>query len=257
MRKIIVLFALALPLTLALIADPIPVRHAQGLVRGFLTVRGEDGKVLGHGELFQAAHGDRVTAHLVYRFRDGSVDDETSTFLQRGTFRLVRDHHIQRGPVFSKPLDITIDAPSGDITSRTTDKDGKEKIEVEHKDLPPDLANGMILAILLNVAPDSPEFKVGMVLPSGKGRLAKLAIAPESTGVFTATGVRYKATIFRIKIDLGGIAGVVAPILGKQPPETTVWVVEGEAPGFIRQVGQLAEGGPVVSIELAGTSFNR
>ena len=55
----------------------------------------------------------------------------------------------------------------------------------------------------------------------------------------------------------GGIAGVVAPIIGKQPADTMVWILEGDAPGFVRQVGQLYEGGPIVSIELSGTSFPR
>jgi hypothetical protein len=58
-------------------------------------------------------------------------------------------------------------------------------------------------------------------------------------------------------VDLGGVAGVIAPVIGKQPKDTMVWVLEGEVPGFVRQVGQLYEGGPVVSIELSGTSFPR
>jgi flavin-dependent dehydrogenase len=33
---------------------------------------------------------------LAYRFVDGSIDDETTTYTQHGTFRLVRNHHIHR-----------------------------------------------------------------------------------------------------------------------------------------------------------------
>jgi hypothetical protein len=45
---------------------------------------------------------------------------------------------------------------------------------------------------------------------------------------------------------------VVAPIVGKQPADALVWVLEGQAPSLIRQIGQLYEGGPLVSIQLSG-----
>jgi hypothetical protein len=244
-------------LTTTLLAEPISVRQTQGLTHGFLIMRAEDGKVIARGELNQVAHGDHVTARLTYRFRDGSIDEDTAVFTQRGTFQLVSDHHIQKGPYFPKATDYLVDVASGDVTSRSIDKDGKEKVEVEHMDLPPDVANGIILTDLLNVARDTPEFKIGMVAPTGKGRLVKLAIVPEGEGTFYDVGAAHKATIFRVKIELGGLEGVVAPIVGKEPKDTMVWVVEGDAPGFIRQVGQIYEGGPVVSIELSGTSFSR
>jgi hypothetical protein len=244
-------------LTTTLLAEPIAVRQTQGLTHGFLIMRSEDGKVIARGELDQVAHGDRVTAHLTYRFRDGSIDEDTVVFTQRGTFQLVSDHHIQKGPYFPKPTDYLVDVASGNVTSRSIDKDGKEKVDVEHMDLPADIANGIILTDLLNVARDTSGFKIGMVAPTGKGRLVKLAIEPEGEGTFYDVGLAHKATIFRVKIELGGLEGVVAPIVGKQPKDTMVWVLEGEAPGFIRQIGQIYEGGPMVSIELSGTSFSR
>jgi len=238
-------------------AEPIAVRQSQGLTRGFLIMHSLDGKVLGTGELIQTAHGEHLTTRVVFHLRDGSIDEDTASFIQHGTLQLETDHHIQKGPFFKKPSDLLIDMASGNVTSRSIDKDGKEKIEVEHMDLPNDVYNGLMEAVLLNVAHDTPEFKVGMVLPSGKGRLVKLAIRPDGEGTFSAVGLRHKATIFRIKIELGGVAGVIAPIVGKQPADTMVWIVEGEAPGFVRQIGQLSEDGPIVSIELSGTSFPR
>jgi hypothetical protein len=249
--------ALSLSLATALVAEPIAVRQTQGLTRGFLIMHSEDGKVIARGELNQVAHGEHLTTRLTYRFRDGSIDDDTAIYTQRGTFHLISDHHIQKGPYFPKPADYLVDVASGNVTSRSIDKDGKEKVEAEHMDLPSDIANGIILTDLLNVPHDTPEFKIGMVAPSGKGRLVKLAIAPEGEGTFYDVGLAHKATIFRVKIELGGIAGVVAPIIGKQPADTMVWILEGDAPGFVRQVGQLYEGGPIVSIELSGTSFPR
>ena len=68
-------------------------------------------------------------------------------------------------------------------------------------------------------------------------------------------GVHRKATVFRIHPELGGMAGVVAPVLGKQPKDVFVWILEGEVPGLVRVIGPLEEGGPVVSVEPAGASY--
>jgi hypothetical protein len=213
-----IFFLMTAPL---LFADPIPVHHAQGLARGFLTVRSEAGIVLAHGDLIQLTSGDRVTARLTYHFRDGSIDDETTIYTQRDVFRLVSDHHIQRGPFFPKPTDLLIEA-NQQITSRSIDKDGKEKVEANHTDLPPDLSNGLIATLLLNVPSDAPEFRLGLVAPTGKGRLIKLVITPAGTGSFSLIGVRRTASIFRIHPELGGVAGVVAPIINKQPSDVFV-----------------------------------
>ena len=45
-----------------------------------------------------------MTARLVFRFKDGSLSDETAVYSQRGRFRLLTDHVVQKGPSFSKPL---------------------------------------------------------------------------------------------------------------------------------------------------------
>src|SRR5512132_1263572 len=85
-----------IPLT----ADQVPVRHVEGLMHGFLALRTLDGKRLADGEMTQVAEGDRVTSRLIFRFKDGSVYDDTTIFSQRGAFRLLRDHLVQRGPSF-------------------------------------------------------------------------------------------------------------------------------------------------------------
>jgi len=243
-----------LALTPALHADPIRVKAEQGTLHGFLDIRNETGEILGHGDLLQSTHGDRVTTELILHFNNGSVDDETATFTQNHTFHLLSDHHIQKGPFFPKPLDITVE-DGGQITTRSTDKDGKPQVDTQHLDLPSDICNGMIGPLLMNVPANTPEFTQAIVLPAGKGRLAKLHIAPESEQSFTVAGVSRKATVFRIKIDLGGVAGVVAPVVGKQPADVHVWVVEGTAPEVVRVQQQLYEGGPIVSVELAGATF--
>src|SRR5947209_696070 len=82
----------------ALLADTVPVRHTEGLMHGFLVLRTLEGKAIADGQMTQDAHGDRVTDHLIFRFKDGSIYEDTTVFSQHQVFRLVSDHFIQRGP---------------------------------------------------------------------------------------------------------------------------------------------------------------
>lgn len=250
------LFPLAVPgITLAQQPQSMVVRHPQGTSHAFLTLRSESGAVIGYGELLQLVHGERVSSRLTFHFRDGSVDDDTTVFTQRSTFHLISDHHVQHGPFFLKASDVMVEE-SGDVTIRTVEKDGKEKVETSHIDLPPDASNGIIGTILLNVPPASGPFKLGLVAPTGKGRLIQLSIERVGEEPFSPVlGVRRKATVFRIHPELGGIAGVVAPVLGKAPKDVFVWVLEGKIPGLVREIGPLEQGGPVVSVEPAGASY--
>lgn len=233
----------------------VPVHHVQGTSHAFMVVRGESGSLLGYGELVQLVHGDRVNSRLTFHFRDGSVDDDTTIFAQRATFHLISDHHVQHGPFFSKASDVLVEE-SGNVTMRTVDKDGKQTVESSHIDLPADVSNGFTGTMLLNVSPTSGPFKLGLVAPTGKGRLIQLSIDVAGEEPFSPVlGVRRKATVFRIHPELGGMAGVVAPILGKQPKDVFVWILEGDIPGLVREVGPLEQGGQVVSVEPAGASY--
>jgi len=238
-------------------ADPIPVKQHQGAVHGFMTIHSAAGLNIGYGEFIQTTEGDRVTGHLIFHFRDGSLDDETQVFNERGTFQFVSDHHIQKGPFFPVQSEINIDA-SGNVTLHSVDKKGKSQDTTTHMDLGPDISNGMIGAILANIAPDAPEFKLGMVVPAqGKPRLIHFAISPAGQERFSIVGSPRKASIFRLHPVIGGIEGVLAPIVNKQPPDTMIWFLEGDAPLFVREVGQLSEDGPIISLEFAGATFPR
>lgn len=235
--------------------ESLRVLHVQGASHAFLVIRAESGAVLGYGELVQTVQAGRVMSHLSYRFRDGSVDEETTVLSQRGSFHLISDHHVQHGPFFSKSSDCLV-GESGNVTLRTVDKDGREKVETSHIDLPANVSNGFTGTALLNVTADSPPFKLGYVAPIGKGRLIQLSISVEGRQPFSPVlGVRRNATVFRIHPELGGVAGVIAPVLGKQPKDLFVWVLEGEVPGLVREIGPLEQGGPVVSIEPAGATY--
>jgi hypothetical protein len=242
---------------IAAFAEPISVRHIQRPMHRFMVARSEDGKTIASGEFSQDVQGDEVTMRLTYKFMDGSIDDETTTYRQQGTFRLVRDHHIQKGPFFAKPVDFTVDAATGMATSRTIDKNGRIHIESKHMDLPDDLANGFVGTLLLNVPHNTTPFRVGMLAPVAGGRLIRLLISPEDEQTVRLAGQTLKATVFRIHPELGGIVGVIARLIGLQPKDVMVWVLEGEQPAVAVIVGQLGGYGPVVSSDLVGTSFEK
>ena len=222
-----------------------------------MVARSETGKIIARVEFTEDVLGDEVTMRLTYHFVDGSIDDETTTYGQQGTFRLVRNHHIQKGPFFAKPVDFAVEAPSGIATSRTTDKNGEIHVESEHIDLPDDLANGFVGTLLLNVSSNSAPFRAGILTPVFGGRLIRILISPQGEQPFQRAGQTLKATVFRIHPELSGILGMLATLLGLQPKDVTVWVLEGETPAVMRVVGQLGGSGPVLSSELEGTNFGR
>ena len=180
------------------------VRNPEGTLHGFLALTTEDGHVLADGDLIQVVRGDLVTSHLVFHFKDGSVDDETAVFTQRGNFKLIRDHHIQKGPYFPHPLDMLIDVPKGTVTVRSTGKDGKEEVTTDHQSLPHDLYNGLITSIVKNVRKEATETTVSMIVATPKPRLVKLAITPNGTETFSLAGASRKALAYDMKIELGG-----------------------------------------------------
>jgi hypothetical protein len=80
---------------------------------------------------------------------------------------------------------------------------------------------------------------VSMVVMTPKLRVVKLVISSVGEENCSIVGVGRKASHYEIKIDLGGVAGVVAPLIGKAPPNIQIWVIRGAAPTFAREVGPL------------------
>src|SRR5829696_3618867 len=124
--------------------EPITVRYPEGLVHGFLVLRSLDGTTLANGDLLQTNSGSRVMSQLKFRFKDGSVHEETASYTQRGQFRLVNYRLIQKGGTFPRSIDMSFDTAKGNVVVRHT-KEGEERVESEQLELPDDLANGFIL----------------------------------------------------------------------------------------------------------------
>lgn len=246
----------ALLVAAALRGEPVAVRYTEGLVHGFLVLHALDGSLLANGDLIQLAHRNTVTSRLVFHFKDGSLHDETVTFTQRDHFHLVRDHLVQRGPAFPRSMDMSIDGSSGKVVVRYTDDDGAEKQDEEQLDIPADLANGLVPIVLKNVRPDAAPATLSFIAATPKPRLVHLAVAstgrePFSTGTETRTAIHYV-----LKVEIGGLAGRIAPLIGKQPPDSHVWILPGDAPAFVRSEQPFYMGGPLWRIDLASTRWS-
>jgi hypothetical protein len=235
----------------SLVSEPIPVRYIQGSSHGFVALKTLAGITIATGETTQTISRGTVTSRLTLRFNDGSIDDDVTVFTQRGVFRLVSDHHIQHGPSFPKPIDFLINMASGDLTFKSEDG----TVSKEHMDLPPDVANGLPPNLLLNILPTTPETKIAYVAPGKKPRLIHLSIKPMGTLSFHAGSLHRKATDFKLHVELGGVGGIVAPIIGKQPSDYDIWIQGGVPPVFVREEGALYEGGPIWRIEQVSPSF--
>jgi hypothetical protein len=236
-------------------AEPVAVQHVEGLVHGFLSLRLPGGAVLANGDLIQDSRDGRVTSRLLFHFKDGSLHDETAVFSQRGHFQLNSYHLVQKGPAFERPIDMMIDCPTGHVTVRYKDEHGEETLDDEHMDLPADLANGLIPVLLKNVQRDAVPSSVSFVAATPKPRLVKIAIAVAGTDPFSIAGAARKATHYVLKVEIGGLAGLVAPLVGKQPLDSHVWILEGEAPAFVRSQAPMFTGGPLWQTDLVSPAW--
>jgi hypothetical protein len=232
-----------------------PVRYKEGLTHGFLVLSTLNGDRIAVGDLIQVAHGNQVTSRLVYHFNDGSLQDETTVFSQRRNFALITYHLIQRGPTFPYPMEVWIDTAKAQVTVRYTYDKGNEKKESEHMKLPSDLANGMVLTMLKNFRPDADLPQLSMVVATPKPRIVKLSLHLQGKDPVTLAGSRREALHFVIKVEIGGVTGLLAPLLGKQPPDAHVWILGGEAPTFVKSETLAFLGGPVWRTELVAPGW--
>jgi hypothetical protein len=238
-------------------ASPVAVRYKEGLIHGFLVLSALDGNPIAEGDLTQIVRGDRVTSQLVFHFKDGSRQEETTVFSQRGNFRLISYHLVQKGPAFKNATEVTVTASTGQVTVCYTDDDGKEKVEDAHLKLPPDLANGLVPTLLKNLPSGATQAQFSMLVAAPKPRVVKLMITAEGTEPFSLVGSGREAIHYVVKVDIGGIAGVVAPILGKQPPDSGIWILGGEAPAFVKSETLSYMGGPMWRVELVSPVWPR
>ena len=186
-------------------AETIAVRHREGSLHGFLSVRTSEGKIIATGDLNQVPDDDRITSRLTFRFKDGSIDEETTIYSQRKIFRLISDHLVEKGPSFPDPVDMLVEMESGNVTVHANDGEGKDRVNRYHFDFPPDLANGMVLTLLKNISSDASEVKVSFLAPGSKPVLVKLSISPGGQEKFLIEDFPRNANRFVARAEIEGI----------------------------------------------------
>jgi hypothetical protein len=226
------------------------VRYPEGVSHGFLVLRTLDGKPIADGESTQVAHGDRVTTRMWFKFTDGSIYEQTTVFSQNRTFHLISDHVLQKGPSFERPMETAIDTTSGQVTVRYSEH-GEEKVLIKRLQLPPDVGNGMLFALLKNVRRNAPKTTVSYVATTPKPRLVNLEFIPQGQEPFSIGRYTHKSIRYVVNVKIGGFAGAVATLLGKKPPSIQAWVLAKDAPALVRWDGPLNTDGPVWRLELA------
>lgn len=232
-------------------ATPVDVRLREGTVRGFLAIRTTAGARLGHGELSQRPRGDEIENHLVLRFEDGSVHDEVTTYSQHGVFRLESYRLTQRGPSFPG-AEIAFDRKSGRYQAKVHEHIGSDEETASGEfEMPADLYNGMALTLLKNL-PAGQSATVQLAAFTPKPRLLRMALGREGEDRVAFAGAPKRATRYLVDLEIGGLTGVAAALIGKTPPDLRYWLAAGDIPAFVRFQGAMFLNGPVWRVEMAG-----
>jgi hypothetical protein len=234
----------------AVAAAPVPVRFAEGVTHGFLTLRTADNVLIASGDLLQVGRGGEVESRMVFRFKDGSVFDETVVFTQQRVFTLQSYRVVQRGPAFTEDTEISLERASGKYHVKSkTHKDGQEEVLDGTLDLLPDVYNGMVLTVAKNL-PQGASETVHIVAFTPTPRLIQVELAPAGehqvlVGEFAKTAIHY---VFKPQLGIG--LTLFATLLGRVPPDSHAWIVTDEVPAFVKFEGPLFTTGPVWRIEL-------
>ncbi|HET7874149.1 MAG TPA: hypothetical protein VFN71_01385, partial [Methylomirabilota bacterium] len=229
-------------------AAPVRVRLPEGTVRGFLALRSLGGDAIAHGELSQKPRGGIIESRLLLNFKDGSLYDETATFSQENVFRLEAYRLLQRGRSFPT-VEVSFDRKGGRYQARTQEKKGgEEKVASGDLTLPADLYNGMALVLLKNLPPGAAA-TVQIAVFTPKPRLITMRLSLEGEDRVLIGGDTKAVTRYLVKLDIGGLTGVVASVIGKKPPDLRYWLVGGDVPAFVRFEGAMFLNGPVWQLD--------
>jgi hypothetical protein len=230
-------------------AAPVAVRFVEGVTHGFLVLRDVSGGLLASGDLLQVQRSGQIESRMVFRFKDGSVYDETVVFTQERIFTMQSYHLVQRGPAFSDDTEISLERASGKYRVRTkARKDGQEEVLNGTLELPPDVYNGMVITVAKNLPKGATE-TVHIVAFTPTPRLIQLEFAPEGEQKVMVGELGKTATRYVLKPRLGIWLKLFATLLGRAPPDSHAWIIKDEIPAFVRFEGQLAAMGPVWRIE--------
>jgi hypothetical protein len=229
---------------------PVAVRFAEGVTHGFLLLRTTDGNVIATGDLTQIARAGKVESRMMFRFKDGSLFDETVVFTQQRVFAMQSYHLLQSGPAFAQDTEIALQHESGKYYVKTkSHKDGKEEAIDGTLELPADVYNGIVITAIKNL-PKGVGATIHLVAFMPKPLLVELEIQPIGQDKMMVGQLAKSATHYVLKPHPGPWLELFAKLLGRMPSDNHVWTITDGAPSFARFEGPLDPTGPVWRIEL-------
>ena len=229
---------------------PISVRFVEGATRGFLMLHSVNGVLSAQGDLFQSVQGGEVKSRMVFRFKDGSLFDETVVFTQQRVFTMQTYHLVQRGPTFGENSEISLTRSSGKYRVKIQPSTGAEEKVLEGiLDLPPDVYNGMVLMVTRNL-PKGAKETIHTVAFTPTPRLIQLEMTLAGEQKVLVGELAKTATHYVLKPRLGIWLKFFATLLGRVPGDYHAWFLMDEVPAFVRFEGPLQTTGPIWRIEL-------
>ena len=231
-------------------AGVVTVRYQEGVTHGFLTLRSTAGDLLAEGDLLQVVRAEGVDSRLVFRFRDGSLYDETVVFSQSKVFTLLSYRLRQGGPSFPEEMEVSVDRERDQGRYKVTSRRAGREAETATGEvtLPPDVYNGMFIMILKNLPKGAAE-TVHVLAFTPKPALVQVELTPQVAETVLAGERRVPVTHYVLKPKLGPVRGALAALFGKTPPDYHGWIVTADVPAFVAIDGPLYTGGPVWRFE--------
>ncbi len=240
----------ALLASLPLAAATIPVIFPEGSIHGFLVLRTPEGKLIAQGDLLEIARGAEIQRTTVFRFKDGSLFEETAVFSQQGVYTLLSYRLEQSGPAFAEDTRISLERATGKYRVETKiHKDSSLKVLEGTLDLPPDVYNGMIPTVVKDLHKGAGE-TVHFVAFTPEPRMIQLEIAPAGGQTFMVGEVAMTAVHYVLKPRLGTWLKIFATLLGRVPKDAHAWILDADVPAFVGFEGQLYPSDPVWRIDL-------
>lgn len=230
-------------------AAPVPVRFAEGMVRGFLELSDSSGRRIASGDYFQSARAGEIKSRTVLYFKDGSLHDETAFFTQKRSFIMQRYRLVQKGKAFETDIEVSLERKTGRYRVATKGRKGREKVLEGRLDLPPDVYNGMVPTVVKNL-PKGRKETVHIVAFTPAPKVVELEMVPSGEEKMLVGDLEKSAMHYVLKPKLG-ILRLPATLLGRNPPDNHIWTVMDDVPAFVKFAGPLATGGAIWSIRLA------
>jgi hypothetical protein len=121
-------------------------------------------------------------------------------------------------------------------------------------EMPDDLYNGMALILLKNL-PGGAGATVHLAVFTPEPRLIEMEWSWEGEDEVLLGGRSMKTKRSLVKLKIGGLAGVIASLVGRSPPDLRYWLVTGDVPAFVRFEGAMFLNGPVWRVEMTALEW--